>query len=155
MLCDECRVNDILDGAEYCVECRKKTKECKKCHEVKSIYEFEKNQRTVKGVRSRRSECIPCRKGKKAIPAKARREFEKNNPRTAMGDTFQCPICEKMFTVANKNDVNLDHDNETGEIRGWVCGSCNTSMGRLNDDVSTLARAILWIKDKGKTFLFM
>ncbi len=155
MLCDECRRNNVVEGKSYCAECQERTKECKKCLGVKSIFEFEKNQRTPNGAVNRRSECKPCRKGRKGIPVKARREFEKNNPRPDIGDIFHCPICKKIFTVTTNQSVNLDHDNETGEIRGWMCGDCNTSMGRLNDDISTLARAILWLKDKGKTFMFM
>ena len=156
MQCDECRKNDLPKGAEYCDECQAKTKECKTCLTVKTIFDFEKNQRTPLGAVSRRSDCKACRKGtKKAVPAKVRREFEAANPRPAMGDTFQCPICQKLFTISSPQSVNLDHDNQTGEVRGWICGDCNTSMGRLGDDISTLARAILWIKEKGKTWSFM
>ena len=70
-------------------------------------------------------------------------------PRPKIGEKFKCPICLVTFTVRTVNDVNLDHDKETGDIRGWLCGSYNISMGRFRDDISMLARAIIWLK-KGK-----
>ena len=153
--CDECAIVAVAKQRDICASCKMATRECRKCLEVKSIFAFEKNQRTPLGARNRRSECKDCRKGRKTISAKVRKEFEAENPRPAVGDTFQCPICRDMFTVNNNQSVNLDHDNDTGEIRGWICGSCNTSIGRLGDDISTLARAILWIKNKGKLLSFM
>lgn len=149
MLCDECRVREaVLD--DFCNECRAKTKECKACLVEKSIFEFEKNQRTPKGAVNRRSECKDCRKGnRKPLSVAKRKSFETENPRPPIGDTFECPICEKMFTV-QKGSVNLDHDQETGEPRGYLCSQCNTGMGKLDDDISVLARAIGWINDARK-----
>ena len=37
-----------------------------------------------------------------------------------------------------------------GEVRGYVCGDCNTGMGKLKDDVSIFARAIVWIQSIGR-----
>lgn len=150
MLCDECRVSKAVAG-EYCNECRAKTKECKDCLAEKSIFEFEKNQRTPKGAVNRRSECKDCRRGKrKPLSGAKRKSYEAENPKPQIGDIFECPICEKMFTIQTGQSVNLDHDRETGEPRGWICGPCNTSMGGLDDDISVLARAIGWINDARK-----
>jgi len=159
MLCDECRQRNVIEGEEFCYECKHSTKECRTCHSVLSIFEFQKNQRTPKGVVNRRADCKECRKkreGKKPT-AKEKKIFLLENPQPEIGDIFQCPICTRMFTIANKQSVNLDHDHETGEIRGWICGSCNTAVGKLEDDISILARAIIWIKSVGKgltNFLF-
>ena len=93
MQCAECRKNDVPKGAEYCDECRTRTKECKACLTEKTIFDFEKNRRTPLGAVNRRSDSKACRKGtKKASPAKVRREFEAANPRPAIGDSFQCSM---------------------------------------------------------------
>lgn len=152
MLCDECRQQQVIDGEEYCMDCMEATKECRGCHSVLSIFEFEKNQRTPSGARNRRAECKECRKkreGKKPTK-KQLEEYYRAKPKPPLGDTFECPICLRMFTVTNNQSINLDHDHETGEIRGWICGSCNTAVGKLEDDISILARAIIWIKTVGK-----
>lgn len=147
MLCDECRREDALEG-EYCGECLQATKECKNCLEVKSIFEFEKNQRTPKGAVNRRAECKDCRKkSRKPLSVSKRKEFEKENPKPQIGDIFECPVCLKMFTIQTNQSINLDHDSATGEPRGYLCGSCNTGMGKLYDDISIFARAIAWLND--------
>ena len=152
MLCDECRQRDASPREEVCTNCQRRTRECKGCQSVLSIFEFEKNQRSPLGKVNRRSECRECRKKRegKKYTLKQKKEFEKSNPRPQIGEQFTCPICLVTFTVGTGNDVNLDHDKETGDIRGWLCGSCNTSMGRFRDDISMLARAIIWLKEKGK-----
>ena len=46
-----------------------------------------------------------------------------------------------------KNNVwRLDHNHNTGEVRGWICNSCNVSLGQLNDDVDTLKRATNYLE---------
>ena len=153
--CDECAIIAVAKQRDICASCKMATRECRKCLEVKSIFEFQYNQTKKSGAKQRRSECNDCRKGRKTISAKGRKEFEAEHPRPVVGDTFQCPICQKIFTIRSVRDINLDHDSTNGDIRGWICGSCNTSIGRLGDDISTLARAILWIKNKGKLLSFM
>lgn len=157
--CDECRQEEgynkfVSDSDIYCDTCFNLTKECRGCHSVLNISKFEKNQRAPSsGIRSRRSECKECRKNRKSIPPKARREYEKKSPKPQIGDTFECPLCERMFTV-NKTNVNLDHDSTTGEIRGYICADCNTGMGKMRDDISVLARAILWLKRSLNSWFF-
>ncbi len=51
------------------------------------------------------------------------------------------------------NDVVLDHSHKDGSVRGWVCSSCNTSLGKFGDDVNILQRAIDWIRKTTKSFL--
>lgn len=153
MQCEECNTRPPIQDSTFCQECSEATKECRDCLVVKSIFEFAKNQHKKSGERQRRSECEDCRKvSRKPIPSKLKTEYQNANPPPIVGDTFQCPVCERMFTVRTVRDVNLDHDAETGEIRGYVCGDCNTGMGKMSDSISTLARAILWIKQVGKIF---
>lgn len=39
----------------------------------------------------------------------------------------------------------VDHDHQTGQVRGLLCFNCNTAIGKLNDDVATLQRAVLYL----------
>ena len=45
-----------------------------------------------------------------------------------------------------KNDICLDHSHETGTIRGYICGSCNASIGKFHEKIDRLERAIKWLK---------
>ena len=47
-----------------------------------------------------------------------------------------CQICGiETFT-------HVDHDHETGALRGYLCNDCNLLLGRAKDDVSILQKAI-------------
>lgn len=53
----------------------------------------------------------------------------------------RCAICGRQ---ARK--LVVDHDHETGVVRGLLCHGCNTSMGVLGDSVEGLERAIAYLK---------
>lgn len=152
MKCTECSRNEATHG-EFCDSCFNETKICRRCQQRKSIFEFEKNQRSIAGKISRRGECRECRKWKKPIPMKVRLEYEKTHPRPPVGEPFHCPVCEKTIIRQFKNDVTLDHYQVTGEIRGWICRQCNSSIGMMDEDVSILKRAIKWILGTLRVFM--
>jgi len=152
MKCIECNRNEATHG-EYCDSCFNETKVCRRCQQRKSIFEFEKNQKSIAGKVVRRGECRDCRKWKRPIPMKAREEYEKIHPQPPMGKPFYCPVCRHTIIRQFKNDVVLDHDHETGEVRGWICRMCNNGMGMMEDKVSILKRAIKWLLGTLKIFL--
>ena len=51
-----------------------------------------------------------------------------------------CAICGKLH---NENDILVvDHNHETGEFRGLLCGTCNSALGMFKDSVNFLQKAI-------------
>lgn len=52
-----------------------------------------------------------------------------------------CGICESSVQLV------VDHDHETGRVRGLLCRQCNAAIGGLKDDPETLRRAIRWLED--------
>jgi len=56
---------------------------------------------------------------------------------------YKCAICKMEFIEINKS--HLDHDHNTGKIRGLLCFHCNTGLGYFKDNIDSLQNAILYI----------
>lgn len=52
-----------------------------------------------------------------------------------------CGICARHRDV-----LRLDHDHATGEIRGWLCTSCNRGLGYLQDNPDVLRKALAYLE---------
>ena len=55
-----------------------------------------------------------------------------------------CDICGKT-SEENKSCLIVDHDHETGKLRGVLCTVCNTGLGKLGDNVEGLTRALEYL----------
>ena len=51
-----------------------------------------------------------------------------------------CAICRE-FTPR----LCVDHNHETGKVRGLLCHRCNVALGHFNDDVQRIADAISYL----------
>jgi nitrate/TMAO reductase-like tetraheme cytochrome c subunit len=62
-----------------------------------------------------------------------------------------CAICEKLIAFDGKNTgANVDHCHTTNKVRGILCSSCNLGIGRFNDDITMLFKAINYLRDFNK-----
>jgi len=57
-----------------------------------------------------------------------------------------CPVCDKAI---NAEGSAIDHNHETGEVRGILCKSCNRALGLLGDSPETMARAEEYLLERG------
>jgi len=51
----------------------------------------------------------------------------------------KCGICEIEIELGPK--THLDHDHETGKVRGFLCQKCNHGLGLFDDSVKNLKSA--------------
>lgn len=58
----------------------------------------------------------------------------------------RCGICENRLYSKRYKAFAVDHNHETGRIRGLLCTNCNTGLGLFKDDPIRLQRAIEWTK---------
>jgi hypothetical protein len=54
----------------------------------------------------------------------------------------KCAICSKQLTWS----FHIDHDHESGVVRGILCSSCNTGLGLLGDRVDSLEKAVDYLR---------
>lgn len=54
-----------------------------------------------------------------------------------------CLVCRT--TDFGKRGPQVDHDHETGAVRGIVCIGCNLGLGAFNDDPIILANAVIYL----------
>lgn len=57
----------------------------------------------------------------------------------------RCAICETA--TPGKKGLSLDHDHETGAVRGLLCTSCNIALGNFRDDEKILEKAIWYLSN--------
>jgi len=56
----------------------------------------------------------------------------------------QCAICGKDDVY---RALDIDHNHDTGEVRGLLCTNCNTALGRFKDDIEGLEKALYYLKN--------
>ena len=54
-----------------------------------------------------------------------------------------CAICEAP--PPENGSLHVDHDHETGEVRGLLCFSCNGGIGQFQEDPLILRAAIRYL----------
>lgn len=62
---------------------------------------------------------------------------------------FRCALCGEMFGDSfEKRTKYIDHNHETGFVRGILHPKCNTLLGMANDDVTRLKQAINYLETR-------
>jgi hypothetical protein len=56
-----------------------------------------------------------------------------------------CAICGRPPKAGRWGSLQVDHDHDTGEIRGLLCFSCNAGLGQLGDSPESLERALCYV----------
>lgn len=129
------------------------TKICKTCKQEKELTEFYRN----KGNKlDRDARCKLCRNA----AARARHKANPKRQKAAhikwkYGITLDqynillesqnnvCAICKQI--CASGNDLGVDHDHITGNVRGLLCVLCNNGLGQFRDNPDWLNTAAEYV----------
>lgn len=65
-----------------------------------------------------------------------------------------CAICgDEGFLIGNKGHhekLAVDHNHETGNVRGLLCHNCNRALGLFKDNIQSLKLAIRYLRTDGE-----
>lgn len=139
---------------------REGLKICSKCKTPKELGEFIKDP--VKGPKSWCKECSNAvQKDRYEVDVNRRRSKKEGNIKLKYGLTPEawkglfekqqgvCAICKNPETQ-NKR-ISVDHDHQTGKVRGLLCNNCNRGLGLLKDSLHTLVAAVEYLKSSAST----
>ena len=131
-------------------------RKCNKCKEAKPLSAFYKDSSRPQGHGYR---CKPCH-NKSNPGGKAKYQQPHVYDRDAFlvrkyGITamqyaemlfLQGGVCKICRRDGGDRKLRVDHNHETGEVRGLLCHSCNTGIGLLQDDPEVLQAAIDYLR---------
>ena len=123
-------------------------KVCDRCNKLLDTEtQFENNRLKKDNIMTKRPSCRSCRTVKNGVNISTAQRTIWDRTKPANGSIFKCPICKKEVIVGLTKIV-LDHNHSTGTVRGWICESCNTGIGRFDDHPDILRNAIEWLEDR-------
>lgn len=105
---------------------------CRICKNNKPTSQFPYHSQHKDGFDSRCKECIK-------IKSKQLQRIRKNLSIKSKDNKCECCGIET-------ESICVDHDHETEKFRGFLCHSCNLSIGRLGDTLEGVMRAANYLK---------
>jgi hypothetical protein len=94
--------------------------------------------------RYKNSWCKLCAKEAYKKPKRSLEQNRKRNLKYKYGITEvpnqPCAICNVRVEL-----LNVDHNHETGEVRGFLCNRCNIGLGHFSDNPALVYRALEYL----------
>ncbi len=138
------------------------SKECQSCKRDLPASEYHSFIDSRDGLQSKCKSCVRTLRQKKrsenpdhyygirlervfGISLEEYQEMEKNQD-------YKCAICNttdpgtRKSKGALKSHFAVDHDHQTGEIRGLLCSKCNAAIGLLGDNLEGLEAATAYLR---------
>ena len=117
-------------------------KRCRTCKIEKPTSEFNRHTHYRDNLESRCKQC--CTEYNRSQRVRTR------NPPPKPSDGL-CECCrQRPESYDPPRKWCFDHDHKTGLFRGWLCDTCNLSIGQLGDNIEGLTNALNYLKNSTK-----
>lgn len=149
--------------AQIALDVQRQAKVCRACGEMKPFAEFTRQKASPDGHEGKCKACHVAHSREHTLAWQARdpegfqRSRRLTNAALRFGVTreevaavleaseYACAICgtpvRDKARPGDKARACIDHDHETGRIRGVLCDPCNNGLGRFEDDPERLIAA--------------
>jgi len=57
-----------------------------------------------------------------------------------------CDVCGSTAAIRGNGGLHVDHDHDTGKVRGVLCNGCNLALGYVKDDPKILRGLIAYLE---------
>lgn len=140
------------------------SKPCSKCRVVKPLDEFGAELRRPDGVRCHCKACGAQLSRRHRETSDTYRQWVRraNRPRKLLSkygltpDEYDrllaaqggsCAICRADSPGGKHDDhFHVDHDHETGKVRGLLCNKCNVALGVFGDNLGGIERVVEYLR---------
>lgn len=128
-------------------------KTCNDCREVKSQSEFYAGQGHCKVCNKIRN-----KRWRDANPGAHRLAYVKGHVRRKYGLSWEdytrlfdrqkgeCALCQSGHDLLEVGGLCVDHDHDTGKVRGLLCKGCNSALGALGDSVRAIRHVLAYLE---------
>jgi Recombination endonuclease VII len=116
-------------------------KYCRRCDTIKPLSEWHKNVRQSDGLTSY---CKACRREIGRL-GHLKRTFGLSPEDLAALIAAQGGTC----AICDGPPQHIDHDHDSGKVRGVLCGPCNMGLGQFQDEAARLLRAAAYLRRHG------
>lgn len=132
------------------------TKTCSRCGEEKPVDNFYSNKPA----------CKVCLRAAQRRQRAARPNYHRaNNLKQRYGmsldeyhsiianQNFACAICQveisETLEYKGSRSAVVDHNHDTGDVRGILCSMCNKMLGHARESTDILYKAIVYLSERG------
>lgn len=115
--------NDVSRPDKITAYCKMCKEQITNTHVSKNI-EYYKKSRTTKNIQNKYNLSV--------------KDFEK----MLKQQNYECKICKKSL----KKYSAIDHNHQTGVIRGVLCRKCNVGLGFFKDNIKNIKNAIKYLE---------
>ena len=128
-------------------------KQCSVCKETKAWTEFYPRKNRPNGLTAWCKVCLKEHADRYKEEAKKTRRYRDFGINRNEYDKLYseqdglCAICKRPESDIQQNSLCVDHDHDTGRIRGLLCHDCNVGLGRFKDNTESLKMAIEYLNN--------
>lgn len=139
-MCEQCSKVEVPKRHRFCDS-------CKKTRKLKTFGDWAKHNKTHRKKWQKEYQQTNTYKSNLMLRTYGITQEEYNE--MLKEQDYSCAICQ-THQDEFENRLSIDHNHNTGSIRGLLCSNCNTAIGLLGDNLESIQKALDYLKVLGE-----